>query len=84
MKFNNTTDLASALNTYHNHSKAELITLLCFYIDLYKVERKQCVWLDNLANYLRDTDIVENKEDSDKSYDEYQSASIELNNKYST
>lgn len=84
MKFNNPTDKESALRNYHNHSKEELITLLCFYIDLYKVERKQCVWLDNLANYLRDSDIAENKQDSDMSYAEYQSSSIELNNKYTT
>lgn len=81
-KFNNTEDLSNALDNWGEHDKQELITMLCYYKDRYKLEHKHLEWLDLLADYLRDTSDKEMEEASNESYEEYQSYSRTFNKKW--
>ena len=79
-KFKNTEDLSKALDNWGNCDKQELITMLCYYIDKYNLEHKQSTWLDQLADYLRDTS--EEKILSYEAYDEYEFYSRKFNKKW--
>jgi len=81
-KFNNTEDLSKALDNWGNCDKQELITMLCFYEDKYNLAHKQSCWLDDLAEYLRDTSDKEKKEASNESYEEYKFYRIKFNKKW--
>lgn len=81
-KFNNTEDLSNALDNWGKYDKQELITMLCYYKDRYKLEHKHLEWLDLLADYLRDTSDKEMEEASNESYGEYQSYSRTFDKKW--
>ena len=81
-KFNNTEDLSKALDNWGNCDKQELITMLCYYKDRYKLEHKHLEWLDLLADYLRDTSDKDMEQASDEAYEEYQSYSRKFNSKW--
>lgn len=81
-KFNNTEDLSKALDNWGNSDKQELITMLCYYQDMYTLKNKQSTWLDDLASYLRDTSDKEQEQVSDEAYEEYQSYSRKFNKKW--
>jgi len=81
-EFNNTEDLAKAVDMYGNYSKEELIKQLCYYKDRYKLEHKHLEWLDLLADYLRDTSDKEQEQASNESYEEYQLYSRKFNKKW--
>jgi hypothetical protein len=81
-EFNNTEDLSIAMNLWGEYDKQKLITILCYYKDIYKLEHKHLEWLDLLADYLRDTSDKEMKQASDESYEEFQSYSRKFNKKW--
>jgi len=81
-EFNNTEDLAKAVDMYGNYSKEELIKQLCYYKDRYKLEHKHLEWLDLLADYLRDTSDKEQEQASNEAYEEYQLYSRKFNKKW--
>lgn len=81
-EFNDLKDLSTAVDLYGNYSKQELIEQLCYYKDRFELEHKQCVWLDYLADYLRDTSDKEQEQASDEAYEEYQFYSRKFNKKW--
>jgi hypothetical protein len=81
-EFNNTKDLSNAVDMYGDYSKQELITMLCYYKDRYKLEHKHLEWLDMLADYLRDTSDKEMEQASSEAYEEYQLHSSRFNKKW--
>lgn len=81
-KFKNTEDLSTALDNWGKYSKEDLIQTLCYYKDKATLEHKQAVWLDELADYLRDTSDKEMEAQSEDSYEEYQTYSRKFNSKW--
>ena len=81
-EFKNEEDLSIAMNLWGEYDKQELITILCYYKDRYKLEHKQLEWLDLLADSLRDTSDKEMKQASEEGYKEYQSYSRKFNKKW--
>ena len=79
-KFNNNEDLEKALDNWSKCDKQELITMLCYYRDKYILEHKQSTWLDQLADYLRDTS--NERILSYEAYDEYEFYSRKFNKKW--
>lgn len=81
-QFKNNADLSAAIEMWSDYPKEKLIAILCYYRDKATLEHKQAVWLDELADYLRDTSDKEMEAQSNDSYEEYQSYSIKFNNKW--
>ena len=79
-KFNNNEDLEKALDNWSKCDKQELITMLCYYRDKYTLEHKHSTWLDQLADYLRDTS--NERILSYEAYDEYEFYSRKFNKKW--
>jgi len=81
-QFKNNADLNAAIEMWSDYPKEKLIAILCYYRDKATLEHKQAVWLDELADYLRDTSDKEMEAQSNDSYEEYQSYSRKFNNKW--
>lgn len=81
-EFNDIKDLSKAIDTWGNHDKQELITMLCYYKDRYELEDRQSTWLDALAEHLRDTSDDEQRRASDEAYEEYQTLSRIFNRRW--
>ena len=81
-KFNNTEDLSKALDDWGKYDKQELITMMCWWRDRYKLEHKSAEWLDLLADYLRDTSDKGMEEASNEAYEEYSLHSSRFNKKW--
>ena len=81
-EFNDIKDLGKAVDRYGDSSKQELIAELCYYKDRFELEHKHLVWLDLLADYLRDTSDKEQEQASNEAYEEYQFYSRNFNKKW--
>jgi len=60
----------------------ELQKQVNYWRDKYRLENKCAIWLDNLAEHLRNTDDTEIKEQADQAYEEYQEEQIKFNSKH--
>ena len=81
-QFNEVLDLQKAMQSYENDSRERLVSELCYWKDMYNVERLQATWLDALADHLRDTSDEECREYEGECYQEYQDAKRKLNSKW--
>jgi len=60
----------------------ELQKQVNYWRDKYRLENKCAIWLDNLAEHLRNTEDTEIKEQADQAYEEYQEEQIKFNSKH--
>ena len=73
---------AKAMKTFSDLSKEQLIQELCYWRDKYYVASNEAYWLNDLADYLRDTSDEDNKENEQLSYREYQDRQKLFNERY--
>lgn len=81
-KFNNVEDNDKAVLDHKERSREQLIQELCYWRDKYRVEHKQCEWLDLLADSMRDTSDKEMEEASSEAYEVYSLHSGRFNKKW--
>jgi len=80
--FNEESDLQKAMQSYERDSREKLVSELCYWKDMYNVERLQATWLDALAELLRDTSDKESEEYEGECNQEYQDAKRKFNSKW--
>ena len=79
-KFKKDTDFLAAYKTYSKFTTHELITMLCYYKEAYKVANAESNWLDALANHLREPDNEQYQEIRITQSDKYASQQMVFNN----